>query len=473
MKTNRFIYVLGGCLFIIGIAGCRKEVQVGAPVTQLVTNTVFSNDNTATSAALSIYSQMITNNLIWNIHRITAISSDELTSYSTSQTSLDLYRNALNASTDASSINIWTPLYNYIYQANAVTENLKNSSGVSATVKQQLTGESIFLRAYFYFYLVNLYGDVPLVTSTDYKTNAVLARTPKAQVYQQIINDLRMAQSLLSSHYVDATDTATTTDHIRPTNWAATALLARVYLYTESYDSAELQASTVINNPLYQLPVDLTKVFLKNSSEAIWQLADDANSFWTGDGSNFILNAPPSSGISRSTTISPQLFSSFETGDARKTAWINSYSSSGNVWYFPYKYEDGNKATTVKEYTMLLRLSEQYLIRAESRAQQGNLAGAVADLNSIRNRAGLANYSGMADKASLLAAIAHERQVELFTEGDRWIDLKRTKTIDAVMDGPTGVCLAKGGVWNANKQLYPLLPADILNNSNLIQNLGY
>jgi hypothetical protein len=473
MNTKFLTYFLSGFLLLSGITGCKKEVQVGAPVTQLVTTSVFNDDNTATAATLSIYSQMIANTFPWNLHRITALSSDELTNYATDPTSMDLYKNGLSASTDANSISIWYPVYNFMYQANAILENLQGSVKISSKVKQQLTGEAAFMRAYFYFYLVNLYGDVPLITSTDYKVNATIARTPKAQVYQQVIKDLTKAQSELNSSYVDATDTAITTDHIRPTSWAAKALMARVYLYTANYDSAELQATAVINNTSFQLPTDLAKVFLKNSSEAIWQLDNDATAFWTTDGADFILSAPPSSSSINSATISPQLMSAFEAGDQRKVAWVNNYTDGNNIWYFPYKYRDNYTASVVTEYTMMLRLAEQYLIRAEARAQQGNTNGALTDINIIRKRAGLGDYSGLTDKSSLLAAIAHERQVELFTEGDRWIDLKRTKNIDAVMDNPGGVCAAKGGVWDINQELYPILISDILNNSNLVQNLGY
>jgi len=120
---------------------------------------------------------------------------------------------------------------------------------------------------------------------------------------------------------------------------------------------------------------------------------------------------------------------------------------------------------------MMLRLGEQYLIRAEARAQQGETTQAVADLNVIRNRAGLPNYSGGTDKASLIAAIFHERQVELFTElGHRFFDLKRAGTINAVMGS---VAPQKGGTWNANKALFPIPISDILNDSNLTQNPGY
>ena len=472
MKAKYFKSLSIACLIIATTSSCKKEVQVGVPVTQLVTTSVFSNDNTATAAQLSIYAQM--SSFPWNVHRSTALSSDELTNYSADMTSRDMYKNALSALLDAGSIPIWSTAYNYIYQVNAIHENLQGSTAISAKVKQQLDAEALFMRAYFYFYLVNFYGDVPLVTTTDYKINATLPRTSKTQVYQQIISDLKRAQVSLNPDYVDATDTSVTLDHIRPTTWAATALMARAYLYSGKYDSAEMQATTIISSPKFKLPADLTKVFLKNSDEAIWQLTPASALFCTADGASLILNAAPNaSSTSNSTTVSPQLMAAFETGDQRKSVWINSYTSGANTWNFPYKYRDNNNATTLKEYTMMLRLAEQYLIRAEARIQQGNSNGAIADLNVIRNRAGLSNYAGTTDQTAILAAIGHERQVELFTEGDRWSDLKRTKNIDIVMGGLNGACAAKGGAWDTNQQLYPLIVTDIQNNANLVQNSGY
>jgi hypothetical protein len=455
------------------IFGCKKQIEVGAPITKLATSNVFNSNPTATAAMLSIYAQMT--NVPYNLHRLTGLSSDELFTYATDQTSRDLYTNALTAAGDGSSLSFWPNGYNYIYQANAIIENLQQSTGVSSKVKQQLTGEAEFMRAYWYFYLVNLFGDVPLITSTDYKVNAVMPRTAKSLVYQQMVQDLTDAQAKLNAKFVDASDTISTTERIRPTSWAATALLARVYLYMDNahYAEAEAQATTVISNAsLFTLPTDLNTVFKKNSLEAIWQISTGAF-LYTPDGGFLSLSSAPSANTANSSTISPQLMSAFEVGDQRKSKWVNSYSNGTGTWYFPYKYQAGQTATSVTEYTMILRLAEQYLIRAEARAQQGNTTGALADLNVIRNRAGLANYVGAIDKASLITAISHERQVELFVEGDRWINLKRAGTIDAVMGGPTGVCVAKGGIWNTNQQLYPILVTDIQNNANLVQNQGY
>jgi hypothetical protein len=124
----------------------------------------------------------------------------------------------------------------------------------------------------------------------------------------------------------------------------------------------------------------------------------------------------------------------------------------------------------VLEYLVVLRLSEQYLVRAEARTHLNDLSGAAADINVVRNRAGLPDTKAT-DKTSLLDAIAQERRVELFAEwGHRWLDLKRTATIDTIMNI---VSLSKGSSWNTNAQLYPIPAGDILLNPYLTQNPGY
>src|SRR5207244_6787281 len=114
-----------------------------------------------------------------------------------------------------------------------------------------------------------MFGDVPLALTTDPETNVLLSRTPKAQVYDQIKTDLKDAEELLSGNYLDATLLKTTSERVRPTKWAAAALLARVYLYTSDWANADAQATQVINSGLYSLPSALNDVFLKNSNEAI------------------------------------------------------------------------------------------------------------------------------------------------------------------------------------------------------------
>jgi starch-binding outer membrane protein, SusD/RagB family len=466
-------------LLALSAIGCKKFVQIGPPNTQLVTTSVFSNNGTATAALTAIYTQMYSNEESWAIAQNQGLLSDELTSYSTDVSQEQLYTNSLTA---ISGLGDWTNAYSYIYQANAVIAALQGNKNITPIVGQELAGEAKFIRAFWHFYLTNEYGDVPLVTTTDYTKNKSIYRTPQAQVYQQIVADLLDAENLLNTNYVDETDTTSTKERVRPNKATAQAFLARVYLYTEKFDSAETQATTVINNTgLYRLCTSLSgsnSVFLANSSEAIWQLSTPLPANYnTADGEFFILSGAPSTGTGNSISVSSQLLNSFESGDQRKQDWLGVYTGTGSPvvqYYFPYKYQSYNTSSPITEYTMVLRLAEQFLIRAEARAQQGDLAGATADLNAIRVRAGLPLYSGGTDQASLLSAILHERQVELFTEwGQRWFDLKRLRAIDSVMGSPGGVCQSKGGVWNSNSALYPIPETEILNDPNLGQNQGY
>jgi hypothetical protein len=466
--------VLNIALVFFLATGCKKFVEIGPPDTRLVTPSVFANSATATAAQTVIYTRMFNNRESFNMASNTGLTGDELKNYATALLQVQLYTNSLQA---GSNLSVWSNMYNYIYQVNANIEGLAKYGGGSEAVARQLTAEAKFLRAFCYFYLVNLYGDVPLLTTSDYTINAFSTRTPAADVYQQIIKDLKDAQSNLNTNFVDVDDISTTAERVRPTKWAATALLARVYLYTKDYPNAEIQATAVINQSsdptvaasgrirLYQ---GLDSVFLKNSEEAIWQLATPGpSSYNTADGNTFILRTAPNN-----VSLTDQLINSFEPGDKRRLRWVGAYTppSGTPVYYFPNKYKALSVSPTT-ECTMVLRLGEQFLIRAEARAWQNNLSGAASDLNMIRSRAGLLSYSGAMDMASLLDAILRERRVELFTEwGHRWFDLKRVNTIDPVMTLQSPL---KGGAWVSYKKLYPIQQTEINTNPNLLQNPGY
>ncbi len=398
--------------------------------------------------------------------------SDELTNYAKSNTSyIELYTNSMNANLN---IGPWASGYSYIYQANAIIAALQNNSALSPQIVNQLLGEAQFFRAFWYFYLTNLYGNVPNVISTDYETNATIARTDKSKIYQQIVIDLKSAQSLMSTNFISANDTTiTTTARTRPNKWAAAALLARVYLFTGDNVDAEAEADSVINNTsLFNLVHNLNNVFLVNSNEAIWQLdIPQPSNYNTPDGQQFILTSAPG-GSSNCCALAPELLNAFEPNDMRRANWVDSVKTPSMIYYYPYKYKV-QAGTKVTEDVMVLRLGEQYLIRAEAKAQQGNFSGAINDLDSIRNRAGLGGYNGPNNQQSILTAIQHERQVELFTEwGHRWLDLIRLNYADSVM---SIVTLSKGGNWNPDNHqaLFPIPKSEITVDGNLTQNLGY
>jgi hypothetical protein len=114
---------------------------------------------------------------------------------------------------------------------------------------------------------------------------------------------------------------------------------------------------------------------------------------------------------------------------------------------------------------MVFRLAEQYLIRAEARAKENNISGSQADLNIIRARAGLPNTTAT-DVNSLISAIIHERQTELFTEwGNRWFDLRRYNLTDLLKTEKPG--------WIPADTLYPIPLSQLKLNVYLRQNKGY
>jgi starch-binding outer membrane protein, SusD/RagB family len=454
-----FICLTGAC--ILSSLSCRKYLDLKAPATQLTSTTVFKNDATAVAAQLAIYSQMEGDGLPYNLIVDTGLSSDELNNYSSNTGYVDLAANNLTSSNSLVQ-SLWASFYKYIYESNAVLEGLVNSSSISAPVRKQLMGEAKFVRAFCHFYLVNLFGKVPLVLSTDYTINAGSKRSEIADVYTQIAADLSEAKNDMSANFMAANGTGST-ERVRPTRWAAAALLARVYLYLGKWDMAAQNATEVINSGQFQLVSDLNKVFLKNSPEAIWQLQSVVPRFNTYPGGFLILTSAPSL-----VALSTSLTGGFEAGDGRYTAWTKTIATGGNTYYYPYKYKVPQNASSITEYTMVLRLAELYLIRAEANAQLSNSGLALADVNAIRSRAGLPAATA-GSLIELMTLIGKERKAELFTEmGDRWLDLKRTGTVSGTLQQ------LKGSNWTSGTdELYPIPQSEVLRDPLLTQNAGY
>jgi starch-binding outer membrane protein, SusD/RagB family len=243
MKRNKSILFLQkqGILFLflllIGITSCKKLVEVEIPETNPASPSMYTNDATAASVLTYLYAKMAANGSFaqgsTSINVYAGLAADE---FQTGQLVQDQTINNLFKNNNQVTLQtIWRQLYTNIYVANAAIEGIKNSpSGMTDSVKNQLTGEAKFMRAFFYFYAVNLFGDVPYITSLDHQVNAMATRTPKQQVYDSIVNDLKDAQSLLKNTYVNPTGglppAPFNTDRARPNKWTATAFLARVYL---------------------------------------------------------------------------------------------------------------------------------------------------------------------------------------------------------------------------------------------------
>lgn len=443
-------------LLVSGFSAC-DFVEVDPPQTQLSSALVFADDQAASAAMVGIYSSLMGVSSSFVNHQIayiTGMSCDELVSYSVATSDIDFYNNSLTAENPILAV-LWRNAYNYIYQANALIDGIEGSSSLSVSQRNQLLGEAKFIRAYVHFYLVNLFGDIPYITQTDYRVNNRILRVPAGEVYQSLLRDLTEAATLMSEGYMSS-------DRSRPNRSTATAFLARVYLYRGEWAKAEIESSKLIGNQsVYQLNTELNNVFIKTSRETIWQLAPVITGVNTNEGQQFILT-----GVPAATALSERFVGSFENGDNRKIKWINSISVNAGTYYFPYKYKV-KAAGTVTEFLVQFRLAEQYLIRAEARANQQNTEGALSDLNVIRNRAGL-GASRVADQSSLLTAIEAERNAELFTEqGHRWLDLKRTNRAGVVLGALKPVGL------DVTDLLYPIPTVQIQNSPDFSQNPGY
>jgi hypothetical protein len=458
INRNRFIIITLASFLL----SCKKFIEIDPPTDQLATEAVFSDDESAIAAIRGLYSEITKNNVYIGhgaLSVYSAMSADELYSNSGNPADLAYVNNSIPANSFPLLNNLWQKGYYHIYQANAILENLTKPNGVSLAAKNQIAGEARFFRALFHFHLTNLFGPIPLVMSTDYRNNTDIARSDSVSVYQQIVTDLLEAKQLVSTGYPSP-------EKVRVNKWAVSAFLARVYLYQKDWAATEMEASEVINSAAYQLS-NLNNAFVPNNSEAILQFIPPITQIWnTSEGFSFL---PSSNSVRPSYPLTDFLVNAFEPGDERKTAWIKSTVIGTTTYYYPFKYKI--KSVTAgapkTEYSVVLRLAEQYLIRAEARTQLNKFAEAQADLNTIRKRANLANTSAN-DKASLLQAIEKERQIEFFCEwGHRWFDLKRTGRIDTVLG------TIKGSNWQSTDALYPIPQAEILSNSKLTQNPGY
>lgn len=488
---NRIITFAVITLFLLFSSSCRKLIETEPPSDKLTDESAFLTEPTAIGVLNGLYwSTSISFQGKQGLSVYPGLSSDELIYFD----NLDFkehtayYKNMLasNKGIQQNGHQLWPVLYSLVFRCNSALTGLLKSQALRPVVKQQLLGEAKFLRSLYYFYLVNLFGELPLVLSTDPDINIQLSRSSEEDIYNQIKTDLMESENLLSEDFLDGTLLLKTSERVRPTKWSAKALLARVYLYTQQYDKAEEKASEIIaNSTLFGPLPPLSDAFLKNNKEAIWQIQPTTNDYNTIDGRMWLITTAGPNDFDNPFYLSQNLLNSFETNDQRKAAgnWINRsiYAISStplveDTLYCPYKYKistsPGVDFSGLSEYFMVLRLAEQYLIRAEARAYQGDNEGSQSDLNIIRARAGLANTTA-SNKDALLYAILKERQVELFCElGHRWLDLKRTGNVDEVMSIVTPQ-KAEGAAWQSYQQLYPLPLSEIERAPNIKQNPSY
>lgn len=460
IKSRRNHYLLWAFLSGLLLMGCEKYLEPDDPAGQISNKEVFEDEGIATAAVTSMYAKLrdevLLTGKVDGLNIVLGVYADELDYYGLVGESVGKFHTHQVLPSNGLVASMWNNAYNLIYMSNAVVEGVETSSHLSPDARARLKGESLFIRALIHFYLVNLYGDIPYIKTTDYPTNSVVKRMPVEEVYQYILNDLETARGLLDVVSING-------ERTRPDKWVVTALMARVYLYMEQWQKAESESNLLIGQGSFSLEDEITDVFLKESTGTIWQLDPKYEGDNAQEGTTFYIGVAPPQVVA----LFPDFVQDMETGDLRRQHWIGEVADNTSIWYFPYKYKAHQNTGTSLEYSIIFRLAEQYLIRAEARARQGNIPEAQQDLNIIRQRAGLENTTA-STKEELLEAILLERRFELFAEhGHRWFDLKRTGMADEIL-GPI-----KPG-WKATNVILPIPEKELLMNPNLKpQNPGY
>lgn len=360
-------------------------------------------------------------------------------------------RSLNNAQTDLNIINqdlrsdiaflttYWRSFYSAIDRANHIIEKvpLVQDVGLTDELRNQLLGEGYFIRALSYFDLGRVFGNVPIYLTPTYVIQDKLgvSQSNQEQVYAQAINDLNQAIDLLP----------TTVARNRARKLTAYALRARINLYLKNYEEAEADASEVLANSNYRLikPFRLAA----GTTESVLELSYDNNNrnpaFGSWNTSNRSLE--PKGEIH-------ELLNNPNIGGGRKILSVE--SSLGIV---------GAIYPTNTSAAYLIRTAEIYLIRAEARASKTapDLAGAIADLNEVRDRSEIPLFSSL-DKDEILLAIENERRIEFALEPYRWFDLTRTGRAAEVL-----------GATDARKYIFPIPESEILADPSLNQNPSY
>lgn len=281
--------VLFCCILLL--SSCDQFVEIDLPKSQLPAEMVFQDKTTVNAAMINIYAKMRDSGILTGVRSGVSHQmgnyADELVYYgSITGTPINFYKNTVLPST-ADLSTWWKEGYNGIYAANDIIEGVSASTALTVADKNQFKGEALFVRSLLHFYLLNLFGDVPYITTTDYQLNKVAYRMPSTELYSHLIDDLNLAISLLPKDY-------SSSDRIRPNKAVVTALLARVYLYNNMWAEAANAASYLLNNNVtYAWETNLDKIFLKSSTTTIWQFMPRIQGVNTKEGETFIFVSGP------------------------------------------------------------------------------------------------------------------------------------------------------------------------------------
>lgn len=488
MKKIKFVLPL----LLLIVSSCKDSFFEIAPRGKLTAENFFQTEEHALLATNAIYNVMRN----WEIHVFgymgcTDILSDDADKGSEPNDATFLLEidNFLFDAGNIAPKTVWDGYYRAIFRANIAIERIPEIK-MDAALQTRLIAEAKFLRAYFYFNLVRWFGDLPLVTKQLTQDEFKQSRAKTADVYAQIITDLKAAIDVLPEKSKSLPD-----DLGRATKGAARGLLAKVYLTTKDYANAEKYALEVINSNEYALLPDYTQIFTRegeNSSESVFEVQATVSADRYDGGSQYNevqgVRGDPNLGWGFNRP-SDSFILEFEPGDPRREATIlyegealpdgsaiiaknpRIFNARFNqkAWVPTHPGGNGSGPGNIR----LLRYSDVILIAAEAANENGKTAAALKSLNSVRARARGANANILpdvveTDKVKLREKIWHERRVEFGMEQQRWFDLVRTGQAEAAI-------IKSGKSFTKNKhELLPIPQAEIdLSAGTLTQNPGY
>ncbi len=444
-------------IFCLLLSSCEKLIEVEIPNNQISQENVFQDTQTAYAALAGLYAGLWDNSPLAGDQSGKSLGTyvDDLDCYATSNSNgiYDLYRN-LQISSNSDIYSYWTNAYQKIYVANSIIEGVDKSANLSDPDKKRIKGEALLIRSVLFYFLEQVFGEIPLPTTTDYMVNQSIGKIPSAQVLQRLEGDLSFAATLLD-------DTYRNSERIFVNKKVAQLLLAKIYLLEMRNTDAEALLKEIIASPFYQFQNDISKVFIKSGSHILWQLKPKNS----GDGTKesiayYFTNAAPNS-----IALTQDLLNAFSTNDLRKQNWIATVTVGANNWSRVEKYKNRTNNTT--EYSIVFRLEEVYLLLAEALGKQNKIAEGLPYLNKTRVRAGLIPLTGQFSQSTFITEVLLENRKEFFCEmGHRFFDLKRNDRLNTLSVIKTN--------WKSYHNLWPLPQKELLLNPNLNpQNDGY
>ncbi len=445
----RNIYIAS--FLLIGIISCSKSFLDVEPIDRYVVSNFVQNQGQVEQAVVACYRKVfaIANNYIW----IYGDFLSDNTSY---------YRNPTDRGgvateeVDEFMAEARNTTFNGVYQesfegvtrSNYVLGNIENITFTSDSLKNLRKAEAQFFRAWHYFNLVRLFGDVPLVTQviTDSRESYKLKRDPADQIYPQIIiPDAQFAVEKLPTK-VPASQTG------RLTKGAALMLLSKIYMTQKRFAEAKplLEEVTRLGYALNANYVDNFNPSKKNSPESIYEIqaGDITSAFglmgqWAPWGSARTVwgaGANSRGGLNQPTE---DLIKAYETADSLRSKVVVGIYKAGTVdvpYMNKFNYYDAALNANAINYP-IYRYADALLMLAECQNETNETDKAIANLNLIRTRAKIPSKTrgnanpvyAVNSQADMRTAIEKERQIELAGEGRRWFDLVRTGRAEQVM----------------------------------------